>query len=404
MIKTYKQMKKLLSLILIGFSFNACAQRETFDIVDFVSPKGWQRSEKPTTLAFSKEGGKEGFCIITIYKSIDATDNAQANFDMSWEALIQKSLGNGKVVMQPGSTDNGWETKIGSSSFEKEGIKGAVILISSSKDKKLVNIVSITNTNAFQKEMETFLGGIVLKSPSNNPIQTKNAAMNPKYDLWMAHKLALGGSLAEYSFQYVVLSSDNRCLFYLPEKGLNNVEQDFPASSSSWGKVSDNGNKLVLINKFGKMELYKKEANAMSRYADSKPGDYYKKCKPVNGIRIEGAYSPDISLYKNKSTLLDKATYDPKKRPIIFFKKDGTYINEGLAFSNITKGDDFAIGKGTYEIVNYSLILTTQSGKKLQVAFAPVLDANPTSVDNGGFIINSNLFWRLNKTFAPNKY
>ncbi|MBB6235876.1 hypothetical protein HDC90_000476 [Pedobacter sp. AK013] len=399
-------MKKLLFLIIISTSFSAYAQRETFDIVDFITPKGWQRSEKATTLAFSKEGDKGEFCSITIYKSIDATDNAQANFDMSWEALIQKALGNGKAVMQPGSTDNGWETKIGSSPFEKEGIKGAVILISSSKDKKLVNIVSTTNTNAFQKEIETFLGGIVLKgqpstaqkSASNNAGQTKNLTSGPKYDLWMAHKLKVGGSLAEYSFQYVVLSSDNRCLFYFPEKGLNNVEQDFPSSSDSWGKVSDKGDKLVLVNKFGNMELYKRTATAMGRYANSNPGDYYKKCKPVNGLRIEGAYSSDVSLYKNKSNLLDKITYDPNKRPIIFFKKDGTYINEGLAFSNITKGDDFAIGKGTYELKDFSIILTTQSGRKLQVSFAGLLDANPAT-SSDGYIVNQNLFYKLDNSY-----
>jgi len=399
-------MKKLLFLILISISLSAYAQQETFDIVNFIAPKGWQRNEKTGTLAFSKESGKEGFCIITLYKSIDATDNAQANFDMSWEALIQKSLGNEKAVMQPGSTDNGWETKIGSSLFEKEGIKGAVILISSSKDRKLVNIVSTTNTHAFQKEMETFLDGIVLKgepttaqrSSSNNAVQTKNLTTGPKYDLWMAHKLKVGGSLAEYSFQYVVLSSDNRCLFYFPEKGLNNVEQDFPASSDSWGKVSDKGDKLILVNKYGTMELYKRTATAMGRYADSKPGDYYKKCKPVNGLRIEGAYSPDVSLFKNKATLLDKIMYNPNKRPIIFLKKDGTYINEGITFSNITRGDDFAIGKGTYELKDFSIILTTQSGRKLQTSFAGIQDANLTT-SSDGYIINGNLFYKLDNSY-----
>ncbi len=58
---------------------------------------------------------------------------------------------------------------------------------------------------------------------------------------------------------------------------------------------------------------------------------------------------------------------DGYKRPILFFKKDGTFINEGIEFSNLTYGDPYAIGKGTYEIINYSLLMHTESGKLLQV-------------------------------------
>lgn len=230
--------------------------------------------------------------------------------------------------------------------------------------------------------------------------KTNALSSNAKYDLWMAYRFDLGGKPGDKKAYYVVLSSDNRCLFYFPEKGLYNLEQDFPASGNRWGNVTDKGDRLELKNaRYGEMKLYK-HSNGMGQYPDSKPFDYYKKCKPVNGIRVEGAYSPDVSLYKNKATVLDKVMYDPNKRPVIFFKKDGTYINEGIEFSNLTFGDNFAIGKGTYELKDFSLILTTQSGRKLQVSFAGILDANPVN-SSDGYIINNNLFYKLDNSYQP---
>jgi hypothetical protein len=186
----------------------------------------------------------------------------------------------------------------------------------------------------------------------------------------------------------------------MPSKGLNGVTPENSNETGSWGMVIHKGDMLSLVNdKYGKMELYKIDANTRSRYPNSK-SSIYKKVKPVDGLKFEGAYSPELSYYNGKTDIISQQI-DPNKRPIIFFKKDGTYINEGIEFSNMTYGDGFAIGKGTYEILNYSLILTTESGRKLQVAFTPVLDANPASTDNPGFIINNSLFYRLDKKILP---
>ena len=221
---------------------------------------------------------------------------------------------------------------------------------------------------------------------------------NVKYEVWEAQ--AMSASSLQLELKTVVLSPDGKCLYYMPEKGLNGVTPANSNDNGSWGSVTDKGSMLQLRNEQrGNMELYRISPGSMSRYPNAK-APIYKKVREVDGLRFEGAYSPELSYYNGKTDIISRQI-DPNKRPIIFFKKDGTYINEGIGFSNLTFGDDFAIGKGTYEIVNYSLILTTQAGRKLQVAFTPVLDANPASVDNDGLIINNNLFYRLNKTFVP---
>ncbi len=227
---------------------------------------------------------------------------------------------------------------------------------------------------------------------------TSGDIKNIKYEVWECH--TTNASTLMLELKTVILSPDRRCLFYMPEKGLNGVTPENSNENGSWGAVTDKGNVLHLVNdKYGNMDLYKITPTSMSRYPNSK-STIYKKVKQADGLRFEGAFSPELSYHNGKTDIISKQI-DPHKRPIIFFKKDGTYINEGISFSNLTFGDDFAIGTGSYEIVNFSLILTTQSGRKLQVAFTPILDANPSSDNNGGFIINNHLFYQLNKSFVP---
>lgn len=235
--------------------------------------------------------------------------------------------------------------------------------------------------------------------PIDNQVDTPALpTRNIKYEIWGCQYMDPGS--LKLTLKTVVLSSDGKCLYYMPEKGLNGVTPENSNSSGSWGSVADKGSMLQLRNeRYGNMDLYKISPTSMSRYPNSK-SVIYKKVRQVDSLRFEGAFSPELSYYNGKADIISRQI-DPKKRPIIFFKKDGTYINEGITFSNLTFGDDFAIGNGSYKIVNYSLILTTQTGRTLQVAFSPFLDSDPAGVDNGGVVINNVLFYKLGKDFKP---
>lgn len=250
-----------------------------------------------------------------------------------------------------------------------------------------------------------FVPDFLNKTTESKTVTTKAnssaSSKNIQYEVWECNCPNLEtGTQVTTKLNTVVISSNGKSLYHMPEKGLNGVTPENSNQDGSWGNVTDKGNMLSLVNdKYGKMELYKINATSMSRYPNSK-SSVYKKVKPVDGLRFDGAYSPELSYYNGKTDVISKQI-DSNKRPIIFFKKDGTYINEGIAFSNITYGDDYAIGKGTYEIINFSLILSTQSGRKLQISFTPVLDENPAGTTTSGFIINNSLFYRLSKNFVP---
>jgi hypothetical protein len=238
----------------------------------------------------------------------------------------------------------------------------------------------------------------VTQAPRPQSVISAPNSRNVRYEVWESH--ATNISTLKLELKTVILSADKKCLYYMPEKGLHGISPDNTNETGSWGSVTDKGNRLSLVNpQYGNMELYRINATSMSRYPDGK-GAVYKKCKTVDGLRFDGAYSPQTEYYTGKETIISRQI-DPKKRPIIFFNKDGTYVNEGIEFSNITLGDPYAVGKGTYELINYSLILTTASGKKLQVAFTPVLDGGTDQ--NDGFIINNLLFYKLKKQFQSHQ-
>ncbi len=78
--------------------------------------------------------------------------------------------------MQPAETENGWEVQSGFAPFESDGNKGVVVLATSTGYEKMVNIIILTNTNAYEKEMTAFLESISLKKI--NPV-AKNPVTNP---------------------------------------------------------------------------------------------------------------------------------------------------------------------------------------------------------------------------------
>jgi hypothetical protein len=383
------------------------AQKCSFGIINYTAPAGYDLIKNDNVLTYYNEDKSTGaYCNLFIYKLIPGHNSAQNDFDFAWSNQVQTPFKvTGIANKQPVATLKGWQFLIGSTKYSDNGISTLAMLMTFSGEKNMQSICILSNSDKYKKDIESFIASVDVikeiatgnKSESSNPNKT-NAAT--RYEVWECNCPNLAsGTQVTTKLNTVILSPDGKWLYHMPEKGLNGVTPD-SNQDGSWGTVTDKGNMLSLVNdRYGKMELYKITPTSMRRYPNS-TSSTYKKVKPVDGLRFEGAYSPELSYYNGKTDIISRQV-DPDKRPIIFFKKDGTYINEGIEFSNITFGDGYAIGKGTYEIINYSLILTTQSGRKLQVAFTPILDANPTSVDNSGFIINNNLFYKLRKDFVP---
>ncbi|MFT3980741.1 MAG: hypothetical protein QM687_09755 [Ferruginibacter sp.] len=171
-------MKNIILPCIVTMLFMSCTGQQRFDLASFTVPKGWQQTSKEGTFTISKEDTKKGtYCLVTLYKSLDAGSNAGENFNHSWEALVKENLGADAVPeMQPAVNDDGWEVLSGHAAFSKDGLNGVALLIAGTGYNKLANILILTNSDVYEKEMTAFLESVNYSKPSSAPTNTTTAA------------------------------------------------------------------------------------------------------------------------------------------------------------------------------------------------------------------------------------
>jgi hypothetical protein len=159
-------MKYLFSLLLF-FScvVNLSAQKETFGFVTYTPPRGWKKQMAESGVQFTKEDTAKGtYCLVTLYKAVPATADSKDNFDLAWTSIVKEMVTVSVLPeMQPVVTENGWEVQTGYAPFEKDGNKGVVLLVTSSGYEKMVNLVILTNTDIYEKNITDFLASAHLK-------------------------------------------------------------------------------------------------------------------------------------------------------------------------------------------------------------------------------------------------
>jgi hypothetical protein len=170
------KMKKFFLVLLKMVSLSVIAQQQSFDITTYIAPKGWTKQATESSIQFSKEDVAKGsYCIIMLLKSIPGTTDAKANFDAAWETVVKETVTvSTPPEMQPPVTEDGWEVQSGYAPFEAEGNKGIALLATSTGFEKMVNILILTNSDVYEKEMSAFLESISFKK--QNPVATKESS------------------------------------------------------------------------------------------------------------------------------------------------------------------------------------------------------------------------------------
>ncbi|MGQ0542836.1 MAG: hypothetical protein ACT4O9_13440 [Blastocatellia bacterium] len=164
-------MKHLLFLTICFFAFStgSLAQTtETFDIAAFQPPKGWEKQVGADSVQFLTEDKASGtFCIITLTKSMPGLGKSKENFNAAWETIVKEAV-NVTVAptMQPANNPEDWKAEMGTAAFEKDGVKGAVVLITVSGHGKMMNLMILTNTEAYEPVVTAFIESISLKKPA----------------------------------------------------------------------------------------------------------------------------------------------------------------------------------------------------------------------------------------------
>lgn len=176
-------MKPLTLMVLLMATINTLAQQQKFDIITFTAPKAWEQKPSDAGIQFIKEDtATGGYCVMTLYKSAPATADAKENFDLAWTGLVKEMLPDiNKPEMTPALPMDGWEVLTGHANFEREGIKGVAVLVNTSGFGKMVNIIILTNTDAFEKNISEFLESIQLSKPAvgENKVASNNRVAVP---------------------------------------------------------------------------------------------------------------------------------------------------------------------------------------------------------------------------------
>ncbi len=163
-------MKQLLLIFcLLSFSTSSPAQTlETFDIATFQSPKSWSKLTSKDSIQISTEDKAKGtYCLITLFRSVPAPYSPKENFDAAWQTIVKTAVNiSSAPQMASPSVENGWESQSGFAPFKSDGNKGIAMLVTSSGFGQMVNVLILTNTDAYQQNILDFLGSASLKKPA----------------------------------------------------------------------------------------------------------------------------------------------------------------------------------------------------------------------------------------------
>ncbi|WP_288882188.1 hypothetical protein [Pedobacter panaciterrae] len=160
--KSIKNM--LLFNLLLMVSSTCFAQKQAFDVINYVIPNGWDKMEMANGIQLStKNDGEGNYATAVILRSAATAASAQENFNNSWEKLVKGTVSvSGEPIMQNPATEKGWNIVSGQTSYTDGASKGWVTLIAATGNGKMANVVIMTNTDKYQNQILDFIKSLDL--------------------------------------------------------------------------------------------------------------------------------------------------------------------------------------------------------------------------------------------------
>lgn len=248
----------LFSLPIIFFlaSFGFSQNTERFDILTFQTPPGWQKEIKANAAQFGVEDSNGGICLVTLFKSMPGSDNSRVNFDASWETIVKSVVSvSEKPQMNESAEENGWTAQTGLAPYESDGKKGVVMLVTLTGNRKIVNILILTNSEAFQSKITDFLGSIVLPKvevPKTQPISPKKeATQSPKTSGFKFNETNFedGWTATEQEDWVRVTKGVITVLLHYPKEGTIFPADPEPLTNAAWN--------ILVAPKYSNLQNYK---------------------------------------------------------------------------------------------------------------------------------------------------
>ena len=202
----------------------------------------------------------------------------------------------------------------------------------------------------------------------------------------------LGTRTPDFSWEYIMFYEDGTFRYQLPRDGFygfysandkannqgNNIwgSYSFSGNTGTWKYDAASASSSITLESDGGLDL----------------GSLYNKfyrCNSVDNYKLDGSYTS----YSNPS---DPDLKNAGEKPVIHFKSDGTFSDDGL-FSMVgylqgigETDEQYAPGSGRYEIRDFTLILRYSDGRVRQTSFTFAI--GPNSTDASVYILICNGF------------
>lgn len=213
------------------------------------------------------------------------------------------------------------------------------------------------------------------------PADTQKPGLAPTQkttpEVWMKSRFEydMMKQRSETKYEWIIIYPDGKFYSYMPTEGY----AGFYEKNKDWGKAAWTNDRLNVTDAMNNTYYFdKKSATQMQSKFDSRP-NYYK-IKPVDGLRIEGAYTQYASLIPSTKN---------EPQYLIWFYKDGSFDDRGISVTDLKNPNAFADdapGKGKYSIETFSIFLHYNDGRTKQMGFSGFLDKDPATVTDAYFI------------------
>lgn len=261
----------LVSLFAVMYSL-AFAQQETFDIVSYTIPKGWQKQQvEGGVQLFITDNKSGGYAIAIVTKSMVSAGAANDDFKSQWKSLLVNTVNSiTQPEMEEPVQDEGWEILTGTGNYVDRGIKGLATLLTATGSNQTAAVVLMTNTQQYQNELLGFINSLELKriaqeeNTKTNPVSTTPAGKSI-VGLWHSYINETSGYLnkmqhytAGYFRKEYLFNANGTYVYRLKNWSVNMKDIQFAYEAGTW---IVNGTTLTLTPSSGKSEWWSKAAS-----------------------------------------------------------------------------------------------------------------------------------------------
>lgn len=383
------------------------AQKQTFDVVSYSAPKGWQQQQNEGGVQLSVADKKTGdYALVIITKATASEAGANENFNTDWTRLVKATVQvNAEPVMQDPTTENGWDIVSGNANYTDGSNKGLATLLTATGGGQMVSVVMMTNTQQYQKELLSFVNSLDLVKATPAATGNKTSAGTNKgkgssvAGLWTNYVLETTGYSINGMPQYTAGYLRKEYHFYPDGTYLFRnkqwlVKAPYIVFQYETGTYTVSGNQLTLTPGKGKGGFWKKtnsskEWGSLIKYSESK----LETTTYTFQIIIDPTYGNSIVLKSTKPTVRDGGQFNAPGDPYEF----------RYSFRELESSIDNPSGLKP-EVENKSLTVVTKKDAVTTLR-SPITgkiwegtttekfsNAGGTSYNTGGFVTNQYQF------------